>query len=91
VADCGPFTYTLAVNPRPAALTKTGASELTIYTTADTEHMVKLSTRDPSLDTQVRGALYKPGVTPLDLFKDLPVPFDFRIISTKFTYIIPST
>jgi len=52
--------------------------------------MVKLSTRDTSLDTQVRGALYKPAVTPLDLFKDLQVPFDFRIISTTLTYIIPS-
>ena len=51
VADCGPFTYTLAVNPRPAALTETGALEFTIFTTIDTEHMVKLSSRDPSLDT----------------------------------------
>jgi hypothetical protein len=51
--------------------------------------MVKLSTRDPSLDTQVRGALYKTAATP-PLLKDLQVPFDFRIISTTLTYIIPS-
>ena len=51
--------------------------------------MTSLSTRDASLDTQLRGALYKPGVSPPDLFKDMFIPLDFRIISTKFTYIIP--
>ena len=51
--------------------------------------MTSLSTRDASLvlETTMRGSLYKAGVVPPDLYKDGLMPFDFRIISPKFTYI----
>ena len=51
--------------------------------------MIKLSTRDATLTTTMSGSLYKAGVVPPDLFKDAFFPFDFRIISTKYTFITP--
>jgi hypothetical protein len=53
--------------------------------------MPTTSLRDTSLTlaTTMRGSLYKGGVIPPDLFKDGLMPFDFRIISTKITYITP--
>ena len=51
--------------------------------------MIALSTRDASLATTMTGSLYKAGASPPDLFKNALVPFDFRILSPKFTYISP--
>jgi hypothetical protein len=62
-----------------------------IQTNIDSEHMPTTSFRDTSLAlaTTMRGSLYKGGVIPPDLYKDGLMPFDFRIISTKITYITP--